>query len=274
MFKAVTSLTLGILAYLNPFNFPSLQGELFLTETPGTKTQTFVYLPPNYTSDEEYPVLVHLHGARAFLNFVKNDIAATAHASEQYGEQGMIIVAPFDRTGFAYWADGDSIAMASTVLDDVLPYIEEEYSVDSNRRFLSGFSMGGQGASVWPFKFRDKQFSKVVLLDGAYHTFGTLVSTQFRTARDQFGNEEARYDPWSPFTVTNETSWETLKGVDFLMYLGTVPDMLLRAERFRAHLVEIGANAQFVSTKLPHSAISFLEMYGKDVMEFLSRQET
>ena len=308
--NALSSFACGITKYLNPFNKPKLEGKLKAGKTPNG-VRFWIYLPPDFDGElqneqqqqqqqqQQHPLLLHLHGAAAPFSFVRQDVAFTAAQNELYCEKlpqqqqqqpssssssSMIIVAPWDPCKFSYWTDGEYISMASNVLDDVLPFVEKEYqlSIDDRQRYIQGFSMGGQGAAVWPFKFRNKQhFSKVVLLEAALNTFETLSKLRFWTIQHQFANDKTRYDPWSPYTVTREAAANNqLQDVAILMYTGKIKRMVQKAEWFKAHLDDLlggegeeeaaASTVKFVrSPKLSHSAIPFLVTHGQDIMEFL-----
>ena len=100
-----------------------------------------LYLPPTYNEQEEFPVLVYLHGAgsRGTFNntplyeasiYLKNAESPAFHS---------IMVVPQCPEG-AWWNE--------RVLDafvELLDYINDTYSTDKSRQYITGASMGGDG---------------------------------------------------------------------------------------------------------------------------------
>ena len=143
----------------------------------GSKRPAMVYTPPGYSSDREYPVLYLLHGiggnethwtTPGLADAILDNLIAQAKA------EPMIIVMPNGRasnetsTLFAPGgpglrgggpgngeggpgAGGMAVEMEAyaaferELIDDLIPYIEANYSVSSDRehRALAGLSMGG-----------------------------------------------------------------------------------------------------------------------------------
>lgn len=123
--------------------------------TVGTRRKMQVYTPPNYSHENEYPVLYLLHGIGgdetewqrfATPNVLLDNLIADGKAVP------MIIVMPNGRAQKNDRAEGNVFASApafatfeADLLHDVIPAIEKNYSVSANResRALAGLSMGG-----------------------------------------------------------------------------------------------------------------------------------
>ena len=106
-----------------------------------------IMLPQNYYEQEKCPMILFLHGAGAgsvdinvFKSFGLGDYA-DAHEDFPF-----VVVAPQTM--------GDWIA---NVLNDVINAVVEQYNIDENRIYVTGFSMGGWGtflvASEYPERF-------------------------------------------------------------------------------------------------------------------------
>ena len=127
----------------------------YQSTTVGTVRRALVYLPPNYSANERYPVLYLLHGIggdeeewhrganpQAILdNLIAEDRAVP-----------MIVVMPNGRAQPNDRAEGNIMAAAPAfarfeqdLLVDLIPFIEQRYSVRTDResRGLAGLSMGG-----------------------------------------------------------------------------------------------------------------------------------
>ena len=123
--------------------------------TVGAKRKAQVYTPPGYSKDQKYPVLYLLHGIggdeREWTgNGVANVILDNLYADKK--AVPMIVVLPNGRASKELTAK-DPIprqspafaAFEKDLLVDLIPFIEKNYSVKTDResRALAGLSMGG-----------------------------------------------------------------------------------------------------------------------------------
>lgn len=93
-----------------------------------------VYLPEGYTDKRKYSLLVNLHG------YTGTDYNAVANLIKYYRPDDFIIVAPFGRGDLAYGSIGEQDVL------DVIDLMQRTYSIDPDRTYLMGSSMGGCGA--------------------------------------------------------------------------------------------------------------------------------
>jgi enterochelin esterase-like enzyme len=125
------------------------------SKTVGVKRKAQVYTPPGYTKEKTYPVLYLLHGIggdeREWTRGGSVDVILdNLHADKKIvpmivvlpnGRAGKDVTArdPFPKQGPAFAAFEDDL------LKDLIPFIEKNYSVKSDRenRALAGLSMGG-----------------------------------------------------------------------------------------------------------------------------------
>jgi len=135
------------------------RGKLELVEydstTVGIKRKVRVYTPPGYSQDQKYPVLYLLHGIggdeNEWARFGAPDIILDNLAADKKIVP-MIVVLPNGRAASDVTAK-DPIptqspafaAFEKDLLNDLIPFIEKNYSVKANResRALAGLSMGG-----------------------------------------------------------------------------------------------------------------------------------
>ncbi len=107
-----------------------------------------LYLPADYSPDKKWPVVLFLHGAGEKGTDGLLPLSGTlAVALEQWHDAPFIAVFPQceDVTGRSltgWLATSSDGQRAMKILDQV----EKEYSVDSKKRILAGWSMGGYGA--------------------------------------------------------------------------------------------------------------------------------
>ena len=125
------------------------------SKTVGTKRKMQVYTPPDYTTNQKYPVLYLLHGIGGdeteWQRFATPDVLLDNLIADGKAVP-MIIVMPNGRAQKNDRAEGNVMASAPAfavfeqdLLNDVIPAIESRYSVQADRehRALAGLSMGG-----------------------------------------------------------------------------------------------------------------------------------
>ena len=123
--------------------------------TVGIKRKAQVYTPPGYSKDQKYPVLYLLHGIGGDESEWSRQGAPDLILDNLIAEKksvAMIVVLPNGRAAKDVTAR-DPIprqspafaAFENDLLNDLIPFIEKNYSVQSNResRALAGLSMGG-----------------------------------------------------------------------------------------------------------------------------------
>lgn len=125
----------------------------FHSEVDDTEQPYGLYLPPKYSPKKKYPLVVMLHGAgsnhrlsmrRVFgkSNFPgESDIEASLYFPD-WEPVDMIVVTPLARGTMGYQG------IAEKDVWDMLADVEARYSIDPDRRYLTGLSMGG-GGTLW-----------------------------------------------------------------------------------------------------------------------------
>ena len=107
-----------------------------------------VQLPPEYDARRRYPAVVALHGAGATplqqIEWWAGTTTENGQREGQGGRHGAIIIAPAwgekTQLNYRYSAKEHSVVLA------VLREASRQFSLDSDRVFLSGHSMGGDAA--------------------------------------------------------------------------------------------------------------------------------
>ncbi|QDU77222.1 Endo-1,4-beta-xylanase Z precursor [Bremerella volcania] len=121
----------------------------------GTRRKMLVYTPPGYSTETKYPVLYLLHGIGGdeteWQRFAKPGQLLDKLVAEDKAVP-MIIVMPNGRAQKNDRAEGNVFAAAPAfakfeddLLEDVIPFIEKNYSTRTDRegRAIAGLSMGG-----------------------------------------------------------------------------------------------------------------------------------
>jgi predicted peptidase len=122
------------------FYQPGFQ-KLKYTHTNNKQMTYSLRLPTNYDENKKYPVLMFLHG----INNTGTDGNTLVHLPPLYQHNADIVnnaifISP-QATDKDLWASNGNGAMAYGLLEK----IEKEYSVDKNRIYIMGLSMGGIG---------------------------------------------------------------------------------------------------------------------------------
>jgi hypothetical protein len=162
-----------------------------------------IYLPPEFSPEESYPVLYLLHGFWGSPGSLVHglDFATTADEQITSGSAAPFIAVmppggPMTKTTSDEWAG----VWEDYVVDDVVPWVERHLPVDSQRRAIGGLSAGGYGAidiglrhlgmfgtlESWGgyFRpFRDGPFTHASLQDLEAHDPVLLVRSEAARAR-------------------------------------------------------------------------------------------
>lgn len=134
-----------------------LDSIVYNSKTVGDVRKAMVYMPPGYSTDKKYPVLYLLHGIGGdemeWINGGLPEIIMD-NLYAQNAIEPMIVVMPNGRAmkddraiGNIFSKDKvDAFAtFENDLLTDLIPYIEENFSVytDKDNRAIAGLSMGG-----------------------------------------------------------------------------------------------------------------------------------
>lgn len=127
-----------------------------------------IYLPENYNENEEYPLLVYLHGngKQGKNNWLQLDAVAKCFTNPYSPAFDSIVVAP--QCPNRKWWTGEQIDKIAALID----YVNERYSTDMSRQYVMGHSMGGNG--TWELMSRyPGKVSAAVPVAGVGLTYAT-----------------------------------------------------------------------------------------------------
>jgi predicted peptidase len=122
----------------------------------GETMQYRLFVPPGYSAAKKYPIVLWLHGANGrgsdnFLqisggNFLGTHVWTTP---EIQAKDPVFVLAPQVENTKAWSRPHVNTAMPVSlrVAFEILDAIEKEYSIDRDREYIAGQSMGGEG--VW-----------------------------------------------------------------------------------------------------------------------------
>ena len=130
----------------------------YYSTTAKRKTNVNVFLPPNYSKDETYPVLYLLHGYYDNEDWMAEEMVELKKILSNLINQGeardMIVVMPYIFcspemevcTGMDLQNSLCYDNFVNDLITDLMPFIEEKFSVATGREntAITGFSMGGR----------------------------------------------------------------------------------------------------------------------------------
>jgi len=116
----------------------------------GIERSYYLYIPKNYDHRKKTPLLVYLHGGVSrkdlitdFGEYIKEN--PFVKVAEQ---QGYILLFPLGQSGATWW---DSVGIAN-VLQQIRK-TKEEYNIDDDRVFMTGFSDGASGSFLFAMTY-------------------------------------------------------------------------------------------------------------------------
>ena len=143
-------------------------GFLYKTvEFQGTQYAYCVFIPPTYTEEQAWPVILALHGSGTVGDdgFLQTKEGISIAIRNNWKMFPAIVVMPQCRRG--HWWQGEMLEMALKCVEDV----SREYHCDQDRVYLTGLSMGGAGVWLLAARLPDA-FAAVVPICGFWgHPF-------------------------------------------------------------------------------------------------------
>lgn len=148
--------------------------------------------PLDYDSTMQYPLVVCLHGSSAVGADNVKQVAATLPAQllsspENRKKYPAFLFVPQCPRGFG-WGGLPEHPSVDSLVFEALADLEQEFSIDAHRRYISGYSMGGYG--TWHFICaRPEMFAAAVPMCGGgdpalAHKITTVPVWAFHGAKD------------------------------------------------------------------------------------------
>lgn len=133
----------------------------FLDKTLTLDGETYaysVYVPPEYTSERAWPVILFLHGSgeRGTDGLLQTEVGIGRAIRRHREWFPAIVVMPQCRPN-ATWFGPDGLGPMATMALKCVEAASREYRLDRERMYLTGLSLGGQGtwliAAAFPGQF-------------------------------------------------------------------------------------------------------------------------
>lgn len=130
-------------------------------ETDGSIQPVGMYVPEDYTASKKYPLVLQLHGiGPKYIGGVRATWPGMKDDSWIDPSLGVIYVQPYARQNSFYRG------MAESELLQILHEVEQNYSIDPDRVYIIGHSMGGAGTLNFTFHHPDI-FAACTAIDAA-----------------------------------------------------------------------------------------------------------
>ena len=183
-------------AIVRPYGFLRLA---YRDEVDGSPQFCRVYLPGGYDPAKKWPVLIHLHGYNGenpdYVRWWSVDQRHNFADVEYAGHQGIIFVDPHGRGNTQYLGLGDADIVR------VIELLKKRLSVDEDRVYLLGESMGGWG--TWNVATRHPElFAAIAPTFGGSDYHSTLSE-----------EELAKLTPPQRFLQDKNSSWSMADGL-------------------------------------------------------------
>ncbi|MBN2290794.1 MAG: dienelactone hydrolase family protein [Pirellulales bacterium] len=133
----------GIAHAANPNDF---QARSYTDSGTGNTLPYRLFIPLNYDPQEQYPLVLFLHGAGE--SGTQNDKQINGNIDNLFNhvktpEYSSFLLAP--QTNSGWYTGGASLSSSLFMTMEVIQELEAEFSIDHTRRYVTGLSMGGGG---------------------------------------------------------------------------------------------------------------------------------
>jgi predicted esterase len=158
-----------------------------LTAANGQNIGFYEYKPTNYTTTKKYPLIIFLHGVGERGNGTTDLYMVNANCIPRYISSGSTMTFTNPNTGIAETflvlcpqLDLQYGDWQNFYVDEMLKYAKANLSIDTNRVFLTGISLGGGG--VW--KYATNSVANAAQFAGIIACCGTGEGTYFCNIAD------------------------------------------------------------------------------------------
>ncbi|MFM8559613.1 MAG: alpha/beta hydrolase-fold protein [bacterium] len=141
-----------------PVSVPRLEYRTFYSAAAGATVSYHVWTPPVYDTQpaRRFPVLYWLHGSDSVTNGIAQLTNWFSTAMSQGLIPPMLLVFP-NGMPYGMWCDSKdgTVPMETVVIHELIPEVDARMRTRPVRegRIVEGFSMGGQGAGRFAFKY-------------------------------------------------------------------------------------------------------------------------
>lgn len=184
---------------VSKFNIMTAFAEYKFEASNGLTMPYRLYLPPDYNENEKYPLLVYLHGngSQGTDNRAQLQNGATWYFrnAESPAFHAIVLAPQYAESDRKEWWNGMNLDAFLEILD----YVNETYSTDSSRQYITGTSAGGGG--TWEIlKYYPEKVSAAIAV---------APSSSFSFSMDGEGNRHLNDCPPELFDIPIRMVWDT-----------------------------------------------------------------
>ncbi|MBP8130630.1 MAG: prolyl oligopeptidase family serine peptidase [Candidatus Hydrogenedentes bacterium] len=156
-------------------------------EKRGTVCPVAVWLPPDYTADQAWPLVVFLHGSgeRGDDGLLQTTVGI-GPALQQHPERFPAVVLLPQCPRDLFWSE------VLEHIEAAMEQAKERYNIDRDRVYLTGISMGGYGTWLWGAMKTDS-FAALMPICGGGHVMDISLISK-RAIGKYFGTFEDRIE--------------------------------------------------------------------------------
>ncbi len=137
------------------------------TDSKGFEIMYRIYIPLDYSEDKEYPLLVYLHGNTAQgMDNVKH-LGTVGHYFDNPNSPAYDSIVLVPQCPEPHWWVGEPIDAVVELMD----YVNETYSTDKSRQYVTGISMGGSGTWEVFLNYPDKVSAAIGVAGGGLSVY-------------------------------------------------------------------------------------------------------
>ena len=148
---------------------------LFAGTDQGVTLPYRLFIPDNYLPSKKYPLVLTLAGSGGggTDNLLQMDgrVATSWADPVNQAKYPCFVVSP-QASANRSWSDDD----ISGTVSDLLDSLQREFTIDSNRLYVTGFSLGGTGSWYMITRFPDR-FAAAIPMSGGWYSATVLPST-------------------------------------------------------------------------------------------------
>lgn len=262
---------------------PRVQYRTFPSAAAGAIVSYHVWTPPVYDTQptRRFPTLYWLHGSGPPITSIPPLAAWFDAAIAQGLIPPMLVVFPNGMPS-SMWCDSKdgTVPMETVVIQELLPEVDARFRTIATRagRVVEGFSMGGQGAGRFAFKF-PQLFAAASLLGAGPLQLDFLdeppcsttpLSTRLQIYASVWGSDPAYYLAQTPRTLAAQNVATVLaSGIRLRMATGQLDCMLANHTVLHDELVQLGIQHEWTTPPgIDHDSVPLMQALGPQNWEF------
>jgi endo-1,4-beta-xylanase len=202
-----------------------------------------IFLPDGYAANpqQRYPVIYYVHGRGGTENDNMGSFNLLADAIKEGKVPPVIYVHAMGGRNSGYVDAPDGSVMGETaIIKELIPHVDQAYRTVAAKggRAIQGFSMGGQGALLFAFKFPEL-FSSVIGYGAGLASGAELQKELPAVFKQMHGDSVEQFDATSAWFFVRKNADQIRSGVAVQLGLGDKDQHLSRNRHMHAVLDEL-----------------------------------